>query len=43
MTIIQAVILIGSLLAIVAWPEFVAYLGWSHPARLLALVIQWLS
>ncbi|MEA2630743.1 MAG: rane protein [Chloroflexota bacterium] len=42
MTIIQAVILIGSLLAIVAWPEFVAYLGLSHPARLLALAVQWL-
>src|SRR4051794_1121885 len=42
MTIIQAAILIGSLLAIVAWPEFVAWVGLSRPAALLALSVQWL-
>jgi len=41
MTIIQAAILVGSLLAIVAWPEFVALIGLSRPATILALLVQW--
>jgi membrane protein len=42
MTIVQAIILVGSLLAIVAWPEVVAAVGLSRPAAMLALVVQWL-
>jgi membrane protein len=41
MTVVQAAILIGSLLAIVAWPEFVTWIGLSAPAAVLATVVQW--
>jgi membrane protein len=41
MTIVQAAILIGSLLAIVAWPELVTHLGLSRPAATLAIAVQW--
>jgi membrane protein len=42
MTIIQLGILVVSLLAIVAWPEVVAWLGLSRPAAFLAVLVQWL-
>lgn len=42
MTILQAIILVGSLLAIVAWPEFVTWIGLSRPAAALAILVQWL-
>jgi membrane protein len=42
MTIIQAIILVGSLLAIVAWSEIVARIGMSRPAAALAIAVQWL-
>jgi membrane protein len=41
MTIIQAVILVGSLVVIVAWPLIVVQLGISPPAALLATLVQW--
>jgi membrane protein len=41
MTIIQAFILVSSLLAIVAWPEIVTWIGLSRPAAFLALTVQW--
>ena len=41
MTVVQAVILVGSLLAIVAWPELVTWIGLSPPAAVLATVVQW--
>jgi membrane protein len=41
MTIVQAIILVGSLLAIVVWPEIVTWMGMSPPAALLATAIQW--
>jgi membrane protein len=42
MTIIQAFILVSSLLAIVAWPEVVTWIGLSRPAAFVALTVQWL-
>jgi len=42
MTIVQAILLVGSLLAIVAWPEVVQALGLSRPAAIVALVVQWI-
>ena len=42
MTVIQAVILIGSLLAIVLWPQIVGWLGYRGTAALAATVVQWL-
>jgi membrane protein len=42
MTVVQAVILVGSLLVIVAWPQIVTWLGLSEPAAMLATVVQWL-
>lgn len=42
MTIIQAMLLVGSLLAIVAWPQILRWLGWSWHAALLATVIRWI-
>lgn len=42
MTILQAMILVGSLLAIVIWPEVVQAIGLSRPAAYLAMAIQWL-
>ena len=42
MTLFQAIILVGSLLAIVVWPQFVRWMGMSEPAALLATAVQWL-
>jgi membrane protein len=42
MTIVQAAILVGSLLMIVAGSEVVSWLGLSRSAALLALAVQWL-
>ena len=42
MTLIQAVILIGSLLVIVAWPQIVRWMGLSAPAAILAEIVQWM-
>ncbi|SIO66742.1 membrane protein [Singulisphaera sp. GP187] len=41
MTLIQAIILVGSLLAIVAWPQILSWLGLSTPAQIVATIIQW--
>jgi membrane protein len=41
MTVVQAVILVGSLLAVVAWPELMMWIGLSPPAAVLATVVQW--
>jgi membrane protein len=41
MTIVQASILVGSLLAIVILPEIMTALGLSRPAVALATVVQW--
>jgi membrane protein len=43
MTIVEAVILVGSLLAIVAGPELATWLGMSPPAATLATVMQWIA
>jgi membrane protein len=43
MTIVEAVILVGSLLAIVAWPELVTMMGMSPPAAALATAGQWVA
>jgi membrane protein len=42
MTIVQAVILVGSLLMIVAGSEVISWLGLSRSAALMALAVQWL-
>ncbi|MFO0909373.1 MAG: YihY/virulence factor BrkB family protein [Isosphaeraceae bacterium] len=42
MTVIQAVILVGSLLIIVLWPQIVTWLGLGVPAALLATLVQWI-
>ncbi|MBV8610060.1 MAG: YihY/virulence factor BrkB family protein [Singulisphaera sp.] len=42
MTLVQAIILVGSLLAIVVWPQFVRWMGMSEPAALVATAVQWL-
>jgi membrane protein len=42
MTCIQAAILLGSLLAVVAWPHVVTWFGLSEPAALLATFVQWM-
>jgi len=41
MTLIQAVILLGSLVSIVAWPQITTRLGLSTPAAALATTVQW--
>ncbi len=41
MTVVQAIILVGALLAIVAWPQLVTWIGLSAPAAVLATVVQW--
>lgn len=41
MTCIQSVLLLGSLLAIVLWPQFLSTLGLSQPAAVLATAVQW--
>ncbi|GAC1466446.1 MAG: YihY/virulence factor BrkB family protein [Isosphaeraceae bacterium] len=41
MTCIQAIILVGSLLVIVLWPQIVQSLGMSEPAALIATLVQW--
>jgi len=43
MTIIQAAILVGSLVAIVAWPYILRWLGLGAPAAFLATVLQLMS
>lgn len=43
MAIIQAIILIGSLVAIVAWPWITRWLGLSEQAAILATVVQWIA
>jgi membrane protein len=42
MTCIEAVILVGSLLVIVLWPQIVGWFGMSEQAALLATAVQWL-
>ncbi len=42
MTLIQAAILVGSLLAIVALPEIIMGIGLSRPAALMVIAVQWL-
>lgn len=42
MTVVQAIIMVGSLLVIVAWPQIVTWMGMSAPAAALATVVQWL-
>jgi membrane protein len=42
MTLVEAVILIGSLVAIVAWPQILAWAGFSAPTAALATVAQWI-
>ncbi|WP_406697294.1 YihY/virulence factor BrkB family protein [Singulisphaera sp. Ch08] len=42
MTLIQAIILVGSLLAIVAWPQILNWMGLSEPAKVVATIIQWI-
>ena len=41
MAVIQAIILIGSLAAIVAWPEIVKWFGLSAPAAIVLTIVQW--
>jgi membrane protein len=41
MTIVQAIILVGSLVVIVAWPLIVQRLGISAPAAVLVTLVQW--
>jgi membrane protein len=43
MTLLQAVILIGALVAIVAWPQLVTWMGLGRPATLLATAVQWIG
>jgi membrane protein len=43
MTVVEAVILVGSLLAIVAFPELARMMGLSPPAAALATVVQWIA
>ena len=42
MTIIQAVLLIGSLLAIVLWPQILGWIGYSGTAATIATLVQWM-
>ena len=42
MTLVQAIILVGSLVVIVAWPQIIHWMGMSEPAALLATLVQWL-
>ena len=42
MTLLQAVILVGALFVMAAWPFIPGWLGFSPMTRLLATVIQWL-
>jgi membrane protein len=41
MTIVETVVLVGSLITIVAWPQIVGWLGFSAQAAALATVVQW--
>jgi membrane protein len=41
MTCLQAVILVGSLLTIVLWPQIVTWVGLSAPAAAVATAVQW--
>ena len=41
MTMLQAVLLIGSLLAIVLWPQIMGRLGLSGAAEIAATLVQW--
>ena len=41
MAVVQAIILIGSLAAIVAWPEIVRWIGLSTPAAFVLTIVQW--
>ncbi len=40
-TVVQAMLLVGSLLAIVAWPQILRWMGWSLDAAFWATLIQW--
>jgi membrane protein len=42
MTLIQAVILVGSLLAIVAWPLILHWLGLSFGGAIVATAVRWI-
>ena len=41
MTILQAVMLVGSLLAIVLWPQIVGWFGFTGSTAVLATAVQW--
>jgi membrane protein len=43
MTVVEAAILAGSLVAIVLWPQFIHAIGFSAPAAALATAAQWLA
>ena len=43
MTLIQAVILIGSLLAIVLWPQIMGWIGLEGAAATLASAVKWVA
>jgi len=43
MTLVQALLLVGSLLAIVAWPQILRWVGWSWNVALLATAIRWIA
>jgi membrane protein len=43
LTCIQALILIGSLLLIVLWPQILSFLGVSRPAAIVATAVQWVT
>jgi len=42
MTLIQAMILVGSLVLIVAWPQIIEWLGLSAPVALVVTIVKWL-
>lgn len=43
MTVVQAIILLGALLAIVLWPQVMGWLGLSGPGAALATVVRWVA
>lgn len=43
MTLVQAAILIGALVAVVAWPQIVSWMGLGRPAAVIATAVQWLG
>jgi membrane protein len=43
LTLVVAVILVGSLIAVVAWPQLLKWMGLSEPAALLATAARWIA